>query len=57
MQSVHKVLSGLSQAAVLHIDPEALDPVTVRRSSQLIQTTSPHFAIMASIDLARRQMM
>jgi arginine/lysine/ornithine decarboxylase len=24
---------------------------------QLIQTTSPHFAIMASIDLARRQMM
>lgn len=57
VQSVHKVLSGLSQAAVLHIDPAALDPVTVRRSLQLIQTTSPHFAIMASIDLARRQMM
>lgn len=57
VQSVHKVLSGLSQAAVLHIDPEVLDPVTVRRSLQLIQTTSPHFAIMASIDLARRQMM
>jgi arginine/lysine/ornithine decarboxylase len=29
----------------------------VRRSLQLVQTTSPHFAIMASIDLARRQMM
>jgi arginine/lysine/ornithine decarboxylase len=29
----------------------------VRRALQLIQTTSPHFAIMASIDLARRQMM
>jgi arginine decarboxylase len=57
VQSVHKILSGLSQAAVLHIDPEVLDPASVRRALQLIQTTSPHFAIMASIDLARRQMM
>jgi arginine decarboxylase len=57
VQSVHKILSGLSQAAVLHIDPAMLDPATVRRGLQLIQTTSPHFAIMASIDLARRQMM
>ncbi|MCV7287960.1 aminotransferase class V-fold PLP-dependent enzyme [Mycolicibacterium wolinskyi] len=57
VQSVHKILSGLSQAAVLHIDPAELDPAAVRRALQLIQTTSPHFAIMASIDLARRQMM
>lgn len=57
VQSVHKILSGLSQAAVLHIDPDVLDPASVRRGLQLIQTTSPHFAIMASIDLARRQMM
>jgi arginine/lysine/ornithine decarboxylase len=56
VHSVHKILSGLSQAAVLHIDPAVLDPATVRRGLQLIQTTSPHFAIMASIDLARRQM-
>ena len=57
VQSVHKILSGLSQAAVLHIDPEVLEPTSVRRGLQLIQTTSPHFAIMASIDLARREMM
>lgn len=57
VQSVHKILSGLSQAAVLHIDPTDLDVAAVRRALQLIQTTSPHFAIMASIDLARRQMM
>ncbi|MBJ7336979.1 aminotransferase class I/II-fold pyridoxal phosphate-dependent enzyme [Mycolicibacterium sp.] len=57
VQSVHKILSGLSQAAVLHVDPTVLDPATVRRGLQLIQTTSPHFAIMASIDLARREMM
>ena len=57
VQSVHKILSGLSQAAVLHVDPAVLEEATVRRALQLIQTTSPHFAIMASIDLARRQMM
>jgi arginine decarboxylase len=57
VQSVHKILSGLSQAAVLHVDPAVIDPASVRRALQLVQTTSPHFAIMASIDLARRQMM
>jgi len=56
VQSVHKIISGLSQAAVLHIDPAQLDPQAVRRALQLAQTTSPHFAIMASIDLARREM-
>jgi len=56
VQSIHKILSGLSQAAVLHIDPAVLDPSAVRRALQLIQTTSPHFAIMGSIDLARREM-
>lgn len=56
VQSVHKILSGLSQAAVLHVDTDQLAVPTVRRALQLIQTTSPHFAIMASIDLARREM-
>ena len=42
---------------MLHVDPAVLEEATVRRALQLIQTTSPHFAIMASIDLARRQMM
>jgi arginine/lysine/ornithine decarboxylase len=56
VQSIHKIISGLSQAAVLHIDPQLLPGETVRRALQLIQTTSPHFAIMASIDLARREM-
>jgi arginine/lysine/ornithine decarboxylase len=56
VHSVHKILSGLSQAAVLHVDTAQLDEASVRRSLQLIQTTSPHFAIMASVDLARRQM-
>ncbi len=56
VQSTHKVLSGLSQAAVLHVRTADIDPERVQTVLQLLQTTSPSFAIMASIDLARRQM-
>ena len=56
VQSSHKILSALSQAAVLHTKNQTIDELTVRTVLQLIQTTSPHFAIMASIDTARRQM-
>jgi arginine decarboxylase len=56
IQSTHKVLSGLSQAAVLHLCSARVTVPTIRKMLQLIQTTSPNFAIMASIDIARRQM-
>lgn len=56
VQSTHKVLSGLGQAAVLHIDTRRVDEERVQKVLQLTQTTSPNFAIMASIDIARRQM-
>ena len=57
VQSTHKILSGLSQAAVLHICSNKIDHSRVQAALQALQTTSPNFAIMASIDLARRQMM
>lgn len=57
IQSTHKILSALSQAAVLHVCSDKIDPLRVQAVLQSLQTTSPNFAIMASIDLARRQMM
>ena len=57
VQSTHKILSGLSQAAVLHLVGDRVEHARVQASLQSLQTTSPNFAIMASIDLARRQMM
>ena len=57
VQSTHKILSGFSQAAVLHLSGERVDHARVQAALQALQTTSPNFAIMASIDLARRQMM
>ncbi|MCC6512003.1 MAG: aminotransferase class I/II-fold pyridoxal phosphate-dependent enzyme [Pirellulaceae bacterium] len=57
VQSTHKILSGLSQAAVLHVCSPHIDAAKVQATLQSLQTTSPNFAILASIDLARRQMM
>ncbi len=57
VQSTHKILSGLSQAAVLHVCSDRVDSARVQAILQTLQTTSPNFAILASIDLARRQMM
>ena len=57
VQSTHKILSGLSQAAVLHRVSDKVATATIRKNLQLIQTTSPSFPVMISIDLARRQMM
>lgn len=57
VQSTHKILSALSQAAVLHVNGDKVDHDRVQAALQTLQTTSPNFAIMASIDLARRQMM
>lgn len=56
VQSTHKILSGLSQAAALHVNTGKVDGSRVQAALQSLQTTSPNFAILASIDLARRQM-
>lgn len=56
VQSAHKVLSALSQGAVLHRCTARIGEWAIRRALQMIQTTSPSFPIMSSIDLARREM-
>ncbi len=56
VQSTHKILSGLSQAATLHSASGRIPEAAIRKILQLIQTTSPSFPVMISIDLARWQM-
>jgi len=57
VQSAHKTLSVLSQGSVLHFNSKLVDLGRVRRVVSLLQTTSPNYIILASFDLARRQMM
>lgn len=56
VSSIHKVLGGLTQAAILHVRAGLVDPSRVRTAVGMVQTTSPSVLVLASIDAARRQM-
>jgi arginine/lysine/ornithine decarboxylase len=54
--SPHKLLTGLSQAALLNVRGPRIDPARVASAVKLIQTTSPLLPVLASLDACRRQM-
>ncbi len=55
VQSTHKVISGMTQASLLHLQGSRIDPNRVRNILQLLQSTSPNYVLMMSLDVARRQ--
>ena len=54
--SPHKLLSGLSQAALLNVGGRRVDSARVGSAVKLTQTTSPLMPVLASLDACRRQM-
>ncbi|HSM84203.1 MAG TPA: aminotransferase class I/II-fold pyridoxal phosphate-dependent enzyme, partial [Nodosilinea sp.] len=56
VQSTHKVLGALSQAAMLHTQGDRVDPARLQAALQLTQSTSPNALLLASLDAARHQM-
>ena len=54
--SPHKLLTGLSQAALLNVRGSRVDPARVASAVKLTQTTSPLMPVLASLDACRRQM-
>ena len=56
VQSVHKTLGGLTQAAALHLGPGGPDPERVQRALRAITTTSPSYLLLASIEAAYAQL-
>jgi arginine/lysine/ornithine decarboxylase len=54
--SPHKLLSGLSQAALLNVRGPRIDIARVANAVKLLQTTSPLMPILASLDGCRQQM-
>ena len=48
--SQHKTLNALTQAATLHLGDCRIPPERVQRALSLLQTTSPSYLLMASID-------
>jgi arginine decarboxylase len=56
IESTHKTLGALSQAAMLHMQGDRVDPDRVDRALALVQSTSPNALLLASLDAARQQM-
>ncbi|ACB53765.1 lysine decarboxylase [Crocosphaera subtropica ATCC 51142] len=56
VQSTHKVLSAMTQASMLHLQGDRIDPQRVSQALQLVQSTSPSYLLLASLDGARQQM-
>lgn len=56
VQSTHKIIGGLTQSSMLHAKRGRVDIIKLKKALQLFQTTSPSYLLMASLDLARRQM-
>lgn len=55
-QGVHKMLSGLTQASILHVRGDRIDAGRLQAVLRLLQSTSASYLLMSSIDVARMQM-
>ncbi len=55
-QSTHKLLGSLTQTSMLHARAGRIDMERVRTSASLLQSTSPDYLLLASLDIARMQM-
>ncbi len=56
VQSTHKILGGMTQSSMLHVKGDRIDLARLQGVLQLMQSTSPSYVLMASLDLARMQM-
>lgn len=55
-QSTHKVMSAFSQASMIHVNDASLDEHVFRENYNMHTSTSPQYSMIASLDVARKQM-
>lgn len=56
VQSTHKMLGALTMGAMLHVQGGLLDRTLLRQRLAMVQSSSPSYPIMASLDLCRCQL-
>ncbi|SEP29276.1 Arginine/lysine/ornithine decarboxylase [Paenibacillus sp. OK076] len=54
VQSTHKMLSAFTMGAMLHVQGPRLSRSLLRQRLAMVQSSSPSYPVMASLDLARR---
>ncbi|MGR9047992.1 aminotransferase class I/II-fold pyridoxal phosphate-dependent enzyme [Halobacillus faecis] len=52
-QSAHKMAPAMTMASFLHVQGERMDLTRVRHYLQMLQSSSPSYPLMASLDVAR----
>ncbi len=55
-QSIHKAAGALTQSSMLHLRGSRLAGACVRTALRLVQSTSPSYLLMASLDAARQEL-
>lgn len=53
VQSTHKTLPALTMGAMLHVQGDRVDRERLRQALALVQSSSPSFPILASLDISR----
>lgn len=56
VQSTHKVLCSLTQSSMLHLSGKIVDREKICRCLQTLQSTSPSYLLLASLDAATAQL-
>ncbi len=55
-QSIHKTAGSMTQSSLLQIGSERVSQDQVTASLQMVQSTSPSYVLMASLDAARQEL-
>ncbi|WP_308637000.1 aminotransferase class I/II-fold pyridoxal phosphate-dependent enzyme [Paenibacillus silvisoli] len=53
VQSTHKTLPALTMGAMLHVQGERIDRKAIAEALRMVQSSSPSYPILASLDIAR----
>ncbi|MDR9857602.1 aminotransferase class I/II-fold pyridoxal phosphate-dependent enzyme [Paenibacillus sp. VCA1] len=56
VQSTHKMLAALTMGAMLHVQGPRVNRGLLRQRLAMVQSSSPSYPVMGSLDLARRQL-
>ena len=55
-QSIHKVTGSLTQSSMLHVNSKLVDINMVESTLHIVQSTSPSYILMTSLDMARYEL-
>ncbi len=56
IQSTHKMLPALTMGAMLHLGSDRIPPERIEAFLRMLQSSSPSYPILASLDWARREL-